>query len=1125
MASGPHRHHHHQTRVPPGHQRGGGGGGAQALAQLKLRVLQCISRMEDRDTANSAVRELQALLRGRTGAAAASAPSPQLSELGVEGLTVVLNAIISGYRGSTKAITRRECINALTYICSEDACPLTDILHLLLGKASTFVCRCFKDGESSVRSAAVHASGMLAMNAARFAGGKHAGSVVVRTIMETLVSDGCQNKEVQTASCKALAAIASHSEAFSDISGGGRGAQHPADVNGVSEAGGAGSVAGASSIIDKFMRLFVSPTFHAHASLLHLFGNCDENTSNGNHGCSGIVIREGDRPEVRHVLPLLTSFAESILESDARRRHQIENLDWHARVASASFLQCIMTHFGPEIFAAKRDMKPMTSFERLERALHAARSDRLKPIRSEVAACLATLSLIVDTMRQSGDSCDISARQWRMRFSDGQLAMHRHPDHRDEDDRLERDATAQAQKHRIDTRIEKISAGFNTGRQTRSTSAHRKPRGVTTDKRVCEAFLRRAMEEDIVIRPDDDDDDSDGGGSGGGDDSESDERAAILLGREGYEFDRKPSDVGASDGRSAIPVEKKSIELHHATALSHTAGAGDSLTDRLAGAFVEDEEDVGGRAASVPGEDDEGIDDGSLSDAYTDSVINDLNNQLRLQSRDRTTHYYHHHFQPAHATVALDSSKYAMQQQGLEEQLRFLQEQQGDLIDMVTEMREKIEKNFAAMSSRITAISSTVQSMQMAPSKGGRGVPPSPHSKAVRRDAAPAKETRYHRHYRARDAMHTTPPGADDMSTISDASESSHFTLTTSATDNVDVHASEYDDHEDRTVAIEKEIQKLQRQRRKWEQGNECSHGYQVKVRGNDHHPMRVAASESTEKPALDPADGGRLEEEYDDEMDMEQAHAEEHRKIEASDGRRGDEAPTVPSLFDADDGERLARRVTELLDCLKSGDGEARAVSELWNLLDKKVNSLCNSLKAEVLTSLSSSFVDKGNSSLHAQAMALRDALEEMWKFATPSALASASGEDEAVPAEVDGSAGCADGSMSSDGIRPGGEGEADADADACGSPSSGAKNCGGIAASVSEDASDLVSELSTQHVEEIAKRMDVIADQVEQLAQAPLELLAPDFEELQRELAQLPPVGGESAFVSGAQSQESQE
>ena len=350
------------------------GTGAQALAQLKLRVLQCISRMEDRDTAQSAVRELQALLRGGPGSgpgagagagagAAAAARAPPLADLGVEGLTVVLNALISGYRGSGKAAARRECINALAYICADDGCPLAEMLHLLLGKASAFVCRCFRDAESSVRAAAVAAAGLLAMNAARHAGGRHAGSVVVRTIMDTLVSDGCQNKEVQAASCAALAAIAPHAEPFSGIAGAGgpRVGQH---------AGDAGADGAGGPVIDRLMRLFASPTFHAHASLLHLFGNCDDNTSNGAHGCSGVVVREGDRPEVRAALPLLTSIAESVLESDARRRHQVENLDWRARVAAASYLQCIMTHFGPEIFAARRGQRPMTSPERIDRALH-----------------------------------------------------------------------------------------------------------------------------------------------------------------------------------------------------------------------------------------------------------------------------------------------------------------------------------------------------------------------------------------------------------------------------------------------------------------------------------------------------------------------------------------------------------------------------------------------------------------------------------------------------------------------------------------------------------------------------------------------------------------------------------
>ena len=42
----------------------GSGSHSQYLAHLKLGVLHCVSRMEDRDTAHSAVRELQALLRG-----------------------------------------------------------------------------------------------------------------------------------------------------------------------------------------------------------------------------------------------------------------------------------------------------------------------------------------------------------------------------------------------------------------------------------------------------------------------------------------------------------------------------------------------------------------------------------------------------------------------------------------------------------------------------------------------------------------------------------------------------------------------------------------------------------------------------------------------------------------------------------------------------------------------------------------------------------------------------------------------------------------------------------------------------------------------------------------------------
>ena len=799
--------------------RGAGGGGAssQSLAQLKLGVLQCVSRMEDRDTAQGAVRELQALLRGgglggKNSAGARHHASRSLADLGIEGLTVVLNALISGYRGSSRPGVRRECVNALAYMSREDTnCPLSSIIHLLLGKASSFVCKCFKDTESSVRLAAVNAAAVLAANAAVHGGGPHAGSVVVRAIIETLLSDGCQNREVQAASCNALAAVAPHSEDFSDISIGS--SSGSGSGGGARRQGGGGDPYGGGIVIERLLRLFVSPTFHAHASLLHLFGNCDSNSNNSDHGCSGIVVREGGRRELRLLLPALTSMAESVLQNNPESggsHQQIDNLDWHARVGAAAYLRCVMTHFGPEIFATTAGTdQPMTTFERLSAALHAAKTDRLKPIRAEVNECLTTLSIIMD-ITENG-AVDMNARQWRMRFNINRVDAE-HDDTDDSGPYADNDPrnVAGRQQPRRSAKIGNRAQNKYARPTSASVSATVAAAAAAADKRVSEAFLRRAVDKDTVV-----------GGTRSDDDDMSESSHRTGDNTKDLGMRKNKDDAGDEwvdvDGRM-VPTMRENLRVADDAEIDSSMVGGEERglnggTFALGDDAGHSGDADGGNGIYDDNEEDEY--DETASEALTDSVINELNNKLRLHSSSGTeAHHHHHHHVPSTTHTTRPSLQ---RQRGFEEQVRYLQEQQDQLISMVTEMREAFEQNFMEMSNRVMAISSIVRSIQRDDARGRAHV--LAESPSHGSDIAMYARRGASRH-RSRSRHHDVVYDGeyDDL----DDDDDDDVTLTTD--DNADEEGGigSADDvprrHRDRKDELEHEIRKLRRQRKRWEE-------------------------------------------------------------------------------------------------------------------------------------------------------------------------------------------------------------------------------------------------------------------------------------------------------------------
>ena len=157
-------------------------------------------------------------------------------------------------------------------------------------------------------------------------------------------------------------------------------------------------------------------------------------------------------------------------------------------------------------------------------------------------------------------------------------------------------------------------------------------------------------------------------------------------------------------------------------------------------------------------------------------------------------------------------------QRGFEQQVRYLQEQQDQLISMVTEMREAFEQNFMEMSNRVMAISSIVRSIQRDDARGGGHVlaeSPSHGSDIAmftRRGAS--RGTSRHRNSRHQDVFDGEYDDLDD-------DDDDDLTLTTD--DNADEDGIGSGDdvpkrHRHRKDELEHEIRKLRRQRKRWEE-------------------------------------------------------------------------------------------------------------------------------------------------------------------------------------------------------------------------------------------------------------------------------------------------------------------
>ena len=1046
----------------------GSGSHSQYLAHLKLGVLHCVSRMEDRDTAHSAVRELQALLRGAsfsvykaTGATSTSS-GRSLSELGIEGLTVILNALISGYKGSMKASTRRECINAFSYISRDDTnCPLTDLMHQLLEKSTSFLCRCFKDPESSVRSVAEDALGLLAFNANLYGGGPQCASAIVRIVIDMLMSEGCQIKEVQASSCNALSRISPHAESFSQLDGSGGRPLGLVEGNNKMPASG--------WVLERLMRLFTSPTFHAHASLLHLFGNCEESKYGDSLGCSGLVIAEAELDEVRDILPSLTLFAESILQCDGRIG-KVENFDWQARVSAACYLRCIMTYFGPELFEQKSTRKCITTRERLMQVLSTAKTDRMKPIRDEVHECLVTLSILTDTMRNNGGS--ITSTQWRRRFNHS-FEKERREDHGNSNVQLQ---VKDMGKH--------VSANKRQVKQTYNDSG--KNNRYSPGKRiVAEAFMKGAVEKDTIVGA------ITQSNSSKGEIGDEDVRAMSpeLLELDSNSLQQEKVEIrGEESMRNTIMMET-SENLYEPATLTEVRNKEGEWYEEDPYEIQENDD-----TRSAPEDDDE-----TISEVPTDSIITELNNNLRLHTdspRLPIKHHHHHHQIPS----LMASSRYSLQQhQNFEEQIRFLQQQQGDLINMVMEMREVIEENFMTMSSRVTAVTSLVRSIQ--------------------ENEQSSREAKSNIHYRRdersrRDLWKRKPQHMD----LSSQNFSDYSDTTLGITDDEGSISSAQRNQGDRGAIIEKEKPYLRRQRRQWENDKfgdtsigplgTLSASKSLSQNDDDEENGDYMPHSDSEKLASRSSDNVSRQgvPSQKDEADLSTRVESQRTNPGPTEGHHFDRASFTPEIID------------HLVNDFESEDGnQSAALAQFWNLLNDDCDSLNYESQNRVLKCLDLDSKDAPKSalsaSLQAQARALKDALQEKWKKDSPTVRENDTDKIEfesdshpiAPAPEAKLATTLNDKQLSTGNDDYGLSSKSDEsdvrDVDRA-TPKSRTDLKGDFDDYDDDDIISELSELSTQHVEEIAKRMDAIASQVEQLSHAPLDVIGPQIEQFQREI-----------------------
>ncbi|GFR41107.1 hypothetical protein Agub_g1752 [Astrephomene gubernaculifera] len=318
----------------------------------KDRILQALTKMNDRDTQKAAAEDLLSLVYN----------------MDQEGLPIILSCLCA--TGSEhKVYARKECARAIGIIASE-ACPLREqaLQQPHLGKMLGQLRKSLQDADSSVREASSEAVALVAQGLSQVAPGGVHGSLTNPALKLVFDCLGEQRKELNAAACVALGMAAPYLGTLD------------------------------ASLARELVRKLNSASFQAPGALLGALARTDAATGEP----SGLV-KSGPAA----FLPILTSLvgqpaAPSLgaassggggAPSGSGAVGALSRPDWQVRLAAADMLRATALLLGPllEMDGSWAAGDPRSVTGRAIRGLESCRFDKVREVREVARAALAVM--------------------------------------------------------------------------------------------------------------------------------------------------------------------------------------------------------------------------------------------------------------------------------------------------------------------------------------------------------------------------------------------------------------------------------------------------------------------------------------------------------------------------------------------------------------------------------------------------------------------------------------------------------------------------------------------------------------------------------------------------------------